>query len=748
VAAEVVSLESNGGARRKTPAQWHRHWAKEYAAFQKRSRKFFQQGIKVQERYEDERKSASNEDPVDVGISSRRLNLFHSNITTLQSMLYGSVPKIEVSREHADPDDDVARVAALMLQRILEADVATSGSDLATTLRAALQDRLLPGLGTARVRYTFSAHEEAVNYPEGMEAPETPLMRTVIDNEEAPLDYVHWQDFAWGWCRTWSELPWMGFRSWLEKYEVEDRFGEDIAKTLEYKKQGVEEGQNSRSQSDPEQDENIEKAEIWEFWCKEGHKVYWWSPGASQILDVRDDPLGLRGFWPSPMPMAANLTTKLFMPKADFVISQDLYNEIDELQTRISIITRAIKVVGVYDKSAGESVGRMLKEGVENDLIPVDNWALFAEKGGLKGVIDWFPVEQVVGVLQTLQQVQSDKIEQLYQVTGLADILRGGNQQYTAADTERLKAKFGSIRVQMLQEDFARFASELDQLKAEVVSKHFEPKSILLQSNAMHIAEADRQLLPPALGLIKSPEIFWRVNIRPESIAMADYAQVKAERSEFLNSMATYIQSSQAMAQAVPGSLAILLQFLKWGMAGYKGAKELEGIMDRAIEQAMNMPMPDQGEQQRQQQQMDMQKAQMEHQMEMQRLTTKHQGDMQLLQMKMQGELKKIVDDHMTKMEQQQSKRQADLEKIAADLQADLTLIQANLSADISTEQAQAENAAAEQQVEHENNVVEMELEHEFNLQEMGADAEIQADQDRRRLQDGGGEDGGEDGGQ
>jgi hypothetical protein len=425
--------------------------------------------------------------------------------------------------------------------------------------------------------------------------------------------------------------------------------------------------------------------------------VYWSSRGADKILDSKDDPLRLRGFWPVPRPLTANLTTTLYLPKADFVINQDLYNEIDELQTRIAIITRAIKVVGVYDQSAGGSVGRMLKEGMENDLIPVENWAMFAEKGGLAGVIDWFPVQEVVGTLQTLVQVQENKITQLNEVTGMSEIMRGGaGGQYTAAQSNQLAAKMGSIDVQALQDEFARFASDLEALKAEVVAAHFEPQTILRQSNAEFVPMADKQLIGPALSLIKSPQSRWRVTIRPESIAMIDYAQLKQERTEFLTAMATYLQSAQAVVQAVPGSLPILLEMLKWGMAGFKGADYLEGTMDQAIQMAQQAPpqgkddgKAQEGQVKLQIEQMKQQTEQMKIQGDLQKIQAKAQADLQTTQAKLQGEIAKITADAQRDQSLEDQQSQYALLEIAEELQASLTEIAAQTQSALTIEREQ-----------------------------------------------------------
>ena len=705
---EATVIEMEQPKSEKSPAQQHQYWQKEMDAAEKRLRVYKKQGAGVVRRYLGETDGSGD---INRGNGVSKLNLFHKNISTLQAMLFGNTPQMDVSREHADPDDDIARVAGLMYQRILQADVEPSGEDLSTVLKAALQDRLLPGMGCARVRYDMATMTQPTLNPMTMETEDM----EVLDYEDAPIDYIHWQDVNWGWGRTWKEIPWWGFRNWLTKDEVEERFGEKIAKNIEYKNQTPEGSSNRDENTDPDQKDNVQKAEIWEIWNKKDKKVYWYSSGADLILDIKDDPLGLDGFWPMPRPMVANPTTTLFSPKADFILAQDLYNEIDELQTRMVTITRAIKVVGVYDKGAGDSAGRMLKEGVENDLIPVDNWAMFAEKGGLQGVIQWFPVQDIVGVLQTLQQVQDQKTQQLYEITGMSDIMRGGNtDQYTSGGTQALKAKMGSIGVQALQEEFARFASDLEALKAEVISKHFSKETIVSQSNAGFLPEVDKPLVAPALELMQSPDIKWRVNIKPESIAMMDYAAIKSERTEFLMSMAQFIQSASGAAQSVPGSLPILLELMKWSMVGFKGAEYLEGTFDQAIDMAKKAPPagqdkgPSPEETKLEIEKMKLQGQQAKQQGEMQKIQAKAQADMQTQQGKIQAEIQKIQVDHQRDMTIEQTQSQNRLMEMARELETTIAEIQASMKADIAVEQAQAAFDIESQTVEHGYNMTEI----------------------------------------
>ena len=708
----------------RTPVGWYQHWNKELDACDRRLRAYRKRGTQIVHRYQGMHSGSGNSNAAyggdyardTIGNGPALLNLFHTNVSTKMAMLCGQKPKTDVAREHADPNDDDARVAALIIQRMLDSDNYPSGKDLKSTLAAALQDRLLPGTGVARVRYTYATEKQTVPGIGG--APEQEMEVTTW--EDAPLDYVHWQDCAWGWCRSWEELPWWGFRSWMDKHEVRKRGWGWAVSQMEWQKQSPSGDTKYDAQASDDRKSSVQKAEIWEIWDKRSRKQFFYSPGVGRTLEANDDPLKLDDFWPLPRPMFANLTTTLLEPTADFMLAQDLYNQIDLLQTRIVILTSAVKAVGVYDASSSEAVGRMLIEANENEAIPVDNWAMHAEKGGLQGVIEWFPVEDVVTTLSKLQQVRSETIQLLYEVTGMSDLIRGGNtDQYTAADTNRMTAKFGSIRIQHVQDDFARFASELQALKAEVIAKHFKPQSILQQSNARYLPLPDQQRLNNALQLIKSPESKMRIDIKPESIAMMDLQQEQAERVELITAVSTYIQSTQAAAKEMPRALPMLVEILKWGMASFKGADYLEGMFDQILEDLKNNPPGQQGDQQAQAQQMEtqaklqlqqmkLQETQIKLQGELQKIQAKAQADLMTLRMKNQGEMAKLMADQKGDMTLQQQQHMASMREIDRELATRLEEIAAELAADLQREEMQSRMAIAEEEVEHDNTMTQL----------------------------------------
>lgn len=651
-----------------TASEWHRYWTDQMeAADTPAYKKFVRRGTKIDKKFKDERRDGAREEDL-LGEMSTKLNLFNSNITMMMSMLYGKVPKAEVVRRFADSDDDVSRVAGLILTRILNTDIEVAGEDMTSVFRNALQDRLIPGLGDARVQYQFEEEEVVtpaiINEITGEEdAPE--VRESKIKNEWTDIVYTHWKDIKWSPARIHSEITWKAYRSFLTRPKFKARFKElteDQLRSIPFTSQGPmpKDGQQKAVRTP--------QAEVWEIWDKDRRKVFWWCKGAQIILGVQDNPLKLDGFLPSPPPMVANVTTSEFMPKADYDIAADLYRQIDELETRIGLLTEACKLVGCYDSSQ-PSIQRIFNEGVENDLIPVDNWAAFMENGGVAGAIQWIPIKEVAEVIQILTEKQGQKIQQLQQVTGMSDVMRGAASARTervSATADKLETQFGSIRVEALQNEFARWVTDTQALKVEIIAKHYQPYCIIQQSNIMMTPDA--QFADAAVQLIKDTENSkWKITVRPETLAIADYAQLKQDRSDFLMGLAQFMQSAAPLLELSPMALPVLMKLLKWFLAGFRGSNEAEGILDAAISNFEKQPpqtdKPDPA----------VEKAKAEMELKKQEAQAKLQQSQQEFQAEMamkRQEMQQAREEFMLEIQQQRQEHTLEMRKLMAELTA------------------------------------------------------------------------------
>ena len=565
-----------------TPNGLAARWQTEIQSSQQELLKFHQDASRITQRFLDKRDAYAKDES--------KVNLFWSTTQVLLSMLYARPPKADVARSFQDYDDDVARVAGTMLQRLLNRAFDDSTSNWDTAVRQGIEDWLVVGVGQIWLRYEVVTEDyevPAVMDEFGQELSPAEEAQRITD-EDAPADYIYWEDFFYSPCRTWTEARWVARRVFMTKDQLVERFGEAIASQVPVGNYSKKDQVNDQSpKNDP-----WSKAEVFEIWCKEKRKVYWYAKSCDVILDVKDDPLQLDGFFPCPKPMAANVTSSNFMPRADYIFAQDQFNELDEINTRITWLTRAAKVVGVYDK-ASEGIQRVFNQGSENQMIPVDNWAMFSERGGIKGQIDWIPIDQVVNAIDHLRQYRQDKVQQIYEVLGISDIMRGSSKASETAAAQQIKAQFGSTRIQLKQFYIADWITQALRIKAEIICKHFQPETIIRKSNIERTPDA--AIAMQGVQLLKDEEMAeYRINIEADSMAAMDWAAERDAAVQFMQGLGAFISQVAPMAQSVPGAAPVLMSLLQWSVSKFRVSTQIESVLDQAISALKQQGQPQQ----------------------------------------------------------------------------------------------------------------------------------------------------------
>ena len=637
---------------------------------------------KIVKRYRDDNRSQHTNE-------TAKFNILWSNVQTLIPAVYARLPKAAVNRRFGD-NDPVGRVASQLIERSLDFEI-EHYSDFRSAMRHAVEDRFLGGRGVAWVRY--EPHVVAQDMPDdgyqvtedvdketgigagnegnastldggaGMEAEP----QEEIEYECAPTDYVHWKDFGHSVARTWEEVTQVWRWVYMTREALIERFGEEVGNKIpldagpETNKQY---GQNNR---------DFTRAKICELWDLETEKVYWFSKNAGQIIDERDDPLGLEGFFPCAKPLYATMTSDTLVPIPDFVLYQDQAQELDILTDRIDGLVKALRIRGVYDASQ-PALQRLLTEGDNNTLIPVDKWMGFSEKGGLKGSIDILPIDQIAGALIQCYRARDEIKGQIYEITGISDIVRGQTSASETATAQQIKGQYAGLRLRSMQEDVALFASELIRLKAQIICSKFQPQTIIQYAAAEQMSDADKQLVPQALMLLKHKVLRnFRIEVAADSLVQIDENQTKRDRVEFLQAMGGFLTQALPMGQQSPELVPMLVDMVKFGISAYKQAAPIEGTIDQAMEQlkqkqamaAQQPPQPDP----------EMVKMQLDQQREQART----EADMQIEQIKMQSEaaLEKQKQDFEAWKVQFEAQNKLNLARIAANPGVDVPLLEA-----------------------------------------------------------------------
>jgi hypothetical protein len=533
------------------PAGITDRWITEIKAAEKAHAKWIERGEKIVKRYEDERGSSD---------SATRFNILWSNVQTLKRAYYARVPKPWVERRFKDADP-VGLAASQILERCLAYQI--ENGDFDHGVRLAVDDLLLPGRGQLWARLETPTDPQA--FMDG--APD----------QQVRFDYVHWTDFLTGKARVWNEVPWVARRVYMTRDQLVAAFpdcGKDVP--LDYKPDDM----DLSALSTPQQDV-YKRAKVYEIWEKATRTVYWINKEyASKPLRVAQDPLKLRDFWPCPRPLTATTTTRSIIPIPDYYLYQDQARQLDDLTARIDKLAQALKVAGVYDASQ-TGVERLLNEGFENQLIPV-NWVAFADRGGLKGVVDFLPIKEIAEVLASLYEARNAVKQDIYEITGISDIVRGQGVASETATAQRIKGQFATLRLDDRQEEVARFARDVLAIAGEIVAEHFDPKLIEQMSGYAGIQGADPALLPQAIALLRNDKLRgFRIDIETDSTIATDEEADKQARVEFLQSAGGFLREAAAVGAQAPEMVPLLMSMLKFGVRGFKAGRDLESEFDR-----------------------------------------------------------------------------------------------------------------------------------------------------------------------
>lgn len=534
--------------------------------------------------------------------AATKFNIFWSNVQTLAPATYSRRPKVDVSRRFRD-QDPVARLAGMILERALQYEV-DCGLDFHHTMEACVLDRLLGGQAVAWTRYepTFKQEEQQVPSEADPMALETQIIE-VIDTEKTPTDYVFWKDFLISPARTWQDARWVARRVMFSKDALTKRFqescaalGGDISQVpcdydpsqTDPDKRGTEGGTNPAI---AEGDTTLRRALVWEIWDKETKQLIWVCKGYDFPLDVKDDPVQLQDFWPIPRPLWATMTNDTLVPVPDFVIYVSQLRELDEITNRISMLTKALRVIGVYDASQA-ALQTLLQGGMENRMVPVNSWAAFAEKGGLKGTMDFVPIEQILLVLKGLYEAREVLKQTIFEITGMADIVRGATVASETLGAQQIKAKFANLRLSSRQQQTAEFCTGILQIKAQIMCRQYSPETLVKISAAEQITECQgpegQQKLQAAIALLKDENVRqYRIEVAASSMIELDEVDERERRNEFMSSVSNFMLAVKNIAEVAPPMMPVALEMLKFVVRGFNVGRSLEASIEDASDAIM-----------------------------------------------------------------------------------------------------------------------------------------------------------------
>lgn len=548
------------------------------------------------------------------GSTDREFQIFWANLEVLKPSIYARMPVPVVVPKFRNRAE-LPRMAADMLERTLSTALAVDDFDL--TMKAVRDDLAINARGALWVRY------EAAEKGGGIE-------------ERVAFDHVERRDFLHDPAHKWKEVEWVARRSWLSQAQGRARFGDDFLKAEFCEKAGQDDSYKGEK-----------KAAVWEIWHKGQNVVVWISPGMAEVLDIQPPFLTLDGFFPCPQPAFGTRERGTLKPVPDFLYYKDQVEEINELTARISALAEGLRMKGFYAGGAEDlaaAIETAMKTQENNAmLIPIAN---FGALGGqaIRDSVVWLPIQEVAGTITSLIQLRRQLIDDVYQITGISDIMRGVTNASETLGAQELKSQYGSVRVRDRQLELVRLARDAISIAGEIMAENFEPETLVLMSQMgdlpraqsvqqqmqatlaqlqqmqaqMQAAAADPQMqalaqanpqqaqatIAQAQGAMQQMQMQLQalqklvtleaivqllraqrlrpfvLDIETDSTIQADEAGSKQRANEFIQAVGGFLGQALPMVSQLPESAPLATGMLKFVASQFRAGRELDGILE------------------------------------------------------------------------------------------------------------------------------------------------------------------------
>lgn len=702
----------------QTPAKEWRRWQLEIKLALKREKKWRMIGDDILNLYRGKSKRKNS------------FNILWANTETLRPAIYNSPPKPDVRRRFRQKDI-LGKAVSEVMERSLS--YCTDAYDLDSCLQNDTLDSLLQGRGLSRVRYVPKI--DTVESEEGFEGE-----REEVEYEQALCEHVQWDDFITGPGKTWEEVQWVGFRQRVCKEDLEEMFGEEVAKEIRLDDVGDTDVQNKAIGTDLQ--EVFKRAELWEIWDKDGEKVFFVNESYKKGLlyatpendegekgegEKGDPPLKLKNFYPVPRPLQMVEDTSTLVPTPLYELYRQQAEELDRISARINKIIDACRVRFVHDSTLTELKGLM--DAGDNEGIPTESARAYMQAGGLDKAIWFMPVQHIAAVLTQLYIARDACKQVIYEITGISDVIRGQTDPNETLGAQQLKANSSSLRLQRMQREVQRYSRDLIRLLAEVIGENFDPQTLAQMTGLQFPTAEQKQMIQMQMQAMQQqqpppPEMQAMQN----AITMPTWEDImgvlKSDmQREYRVDIETDSTVAQTLAQDMQGLQEVLTGLVQFwegvGPAVERGALSIEAVkavtmtiirrarmgleVEDAIESGMQQPKPEadpnagKAEEAQAKAQADMQMEQGRMQMEQQKEAAIAQREAEKMQMEQQAKQQDMqaqmaMEDqkrqHESQMHQHELAQKDQFERWKAELDAATKIMVAQISAKASLDAA------------------------------------------------------------
>lgn len=533
------TLETKAEAQTSPASVW-RLWMDAIELASKEEEDWRKSAETVQQIYANSQKEEKNR---------KKFNILYANTETIVPAVYNSTPIPDVRRRFGDDDAD-SKVVSQVIERCISCATDTTSFD--STLNASVLDATLPGRGLCRVQYEAKTSELGITY-----------QRTYIQ-------HVQWDDFRHGPAKEWDAVPWEAFRHRMTREQLvalSPEIGPNVQ--LDSMLSGLD---KSKSKDTPDQ---FKRAIVWEIWDKETKQVLFLAESYHDSpLAILPPPIALEGFYPNPKPLQFLLRTDSLVPLELYRFYQSQADELDDITQRLTKLVKVMRWRGIRSTALGDAFER-IKDLYDGQLAPAENaMEVMQSQGGMDAAIWMMPIEKLVPVIQELSAHRERVKQTVYEITGIADIMRGQTAASETLGAQKIKAQWGSMRVQNAQKTVQQYARDIFRVMAEIIANAYTPDVINMMTGIV--------MTPQQVALMRNDIVReYKIDVETDSTIRADVSQAQQNVGQFIQGLGQFVQAVGPLVQqgAMPPDVAIemMVSFSR----AFKLGKQVEDALDQ-----------------------------------------------------------------------------------------------------------------------------------------------------------------------
>jgi hypothetical protein len=548
--------------------------------------------------------------------------LYWSSVKILESAFYSRTPKL-VAKRRWGIRDQVAMTASIIVERLGDYQVEVTNFD--DVMMSVVGDYIHADKATNQLRYTADLIPEelpVIQAPDGNfydMASQMPVTEEVFqradgsffyqganmiadpDSQELTLlpcsfdEVLHTPD-----AKCEEEIMDKAYSFFLSKDDAIKRFNLDPS-MVQWKR--VKDEDREREESEHMRAADIQSSEWYlegyECWCKKNKKVYWYSDQVTELLDMKDDPYELVGFFPSPNFILGSKPRNSMFPTPVFLQLYPQIRELHKIAEKIPVLIDAIRRRAIVD--GDEELIQALNSLEETEFISSRGLNSILEKGGIENMVWYVPVQELVQSISELNALTEKFKTEFNEFFGIPDIMRGEADPLDAQETIRRRANAGNDRFRYMKKQVKRLARDSIQMMVDLALKVYSDEKIMQIVGFEFMSEHDKARFPQALAMARDDKaMIIRLDIETDSMSFVDehmeaqkMQMVNAMVSEGIRSVSDIIQVDPALAIVPLNVMLMSLENVAPGRAVMDDIRQQIGDMiEEAKEKKKNPPPP------------------------------------------------------------------------------------------------------------------------------------------------------------